>query len=149
MPILSSPRVVLLIDADNVQPPYFRETLDLSSPYGSLTICRAYGDWTKQPLSASADRTRIRDIEYVQVDRVNKNATDRKLKQDATEILRLGNADIFIIASCDGDFTTLCVRIKHSHRQVIVIGIEGYVSKRLLKVCGSSLHYIRATDKQG
>ncbi len=124
-------RVALLIDADNTQLNHLEQILKISEYYGNLKICRAYGDWKKLPLSTSYNRVQGLNIKTIQVDRLAKDTTDKQLLIEAGEILGAGDADLFVIASGDGDFRVLCERIKQKGRKVIGIGNKGQTSTHL------------------
>lgn len=143
--IPTSPRVVLLIDADNV-PSNQEYILKFSRIYGKLKKCRAYGDWKQQPLLASYNKVRKLNIECVQVDRIEKNATDKQLLNDADKILDEGDTDIFIIVSGDGHFSSLCRRIKDKGRKAVGISNEKQASRRLQKSC-NSFYFIEQVKK--
>jgi uncharacterized protein (TIGR00288 family) len=134
-------RVALLIDADNTQLNHLEQILKISRYYGNLKICRAYGDWKKQPLSISYKRVRGLNIKTIQVDRVAKQTTDKRLLSEAREILRADNADLFVIVSGDGDFRQLCEQIKQKGRKVVGIGNEGHSSTHLRASC-DTFYYI-------
>lgn len=133
-------RVALLIDADNIQLSHIEEILKISGYYGKLEISRAYGDWKQPPLSASYDDVCNLDIECIQVDRVGKDTTDKQLMIEAGEILGEDAADVFIIASGDGDFSLLCKRIKQRGRKVVGIGNKGQTSTHLQASCDTFYH---------
>jgi hypothetical protein len=141
------PRVTLLIDADNVQLTYIKDILNIAKCYGSLTICRAYGDWQKSPLSAWHKAMLTHNITPIQQDRIVKNATDYRLMIESGEILGFDKADVFIIASGDGDFTILCQRIKATGKQVIGIGNRKQTSQDFRKSCNKFI-YIENLNKE-
>lgn len=145
--IPQSCRVALLIDADNLQPVYTKQILCLADYYGKLTICRAYGDWKKSPLSSWYHKIRTLNIKTIQVERVGKDSSDKQLMIEAGEILGADEADVFIIASGDGDFKLLCKRIKQKSRKVIGIGNEGQTSTSLRETC-NKFYYLEEIDKE-
>ncbi|MBZ0281118.1 MAG: NYN domain-containing protein [Anaerolineae bacterium] len=144
--IPTSHRVALLIDADNIQLSQLEQILKISDYYGNLEISRAYGDWKKSPLSAAYDDVCNLNIECIQVDRVAKDTTDKQMMIEAGEILGADAADIFIIASGDGDFRLLCERIKHKGRKVVGIGNKGQTSTHLRDSC-DAFHYIERLEE--
>lgn len=134
-PASHRPRVALLIDADNVQLMCLKEIAKISECFGNLTICRAYGDWRQPPLCTSRDKVRKYKIETIQVDRLGKNATDRRLQRGAVKLLKANAADIFVIASGDSDFRPLCEEIKGRGQTVVGIGNKGQTSPHLRESC--------------
>lgn len=142
----SSHSVALLIDADNAQLSHLKPILKLTRCYGNLKISRAYGDWKQPQLSAFHADVRKHNVEAVQVDRIGKDATDNRLLIEAGEILGAGEADLFIIASSDGDFRQLCERIKQKGRKVVGIGNKGQTSPHLKEAC-DIFHFIEDLEK--
>lgn len=141
------PRVALLIDADNALPKkHLEQILKICGYYGELKKCHAYGDWEKLPLSASRARVEGLNIEPVQVDRDTKQATDKQLKSEARKILREDDADLFVIASGDGDFISLCEQIRQTGRKVAGIGNKVQSSIQLQTAC-DAFYYIEDLDK--
>ncbi len=63
--------VAILIDADNAELNYVEQVLKLSDYYGTVDICRAYGDWKLPPLSPWRENL-APNVERIQVDRVGK-----------------------------------------------------------------------------
>ncbi len=144
--IPTSTRVALLIDADNIPLNRLKEILKLVANYGQLKICRAYGDWKKPQLSPYRDTVRKLNIKPVQVDRVEKNATDKRLIIEADKIMRKNTPDLFIIVSGDGDFRQLCERIKERGRKVVGIGNKGQTSPHLREAC-DDFYYIEDLEE--
>jgi hypothetical protein len=140
-------RVALLIDADNVQLTYASQVLNIAKCYGSLTICRAYGDWKTSPLSAQHKAMLTPNITLIQQDRNGTNATDYRLMIEAGEIMGADDTDVFIIASGDGDFAILCQRIKAKGKQVIGVGIRKQTSRVFRKSCNKFI-YIENLNKE-
>lgn len=128
-------RVALLIDADNAQLSHLEQILKISKYYGKMTICRIYGDWRQPPLSAWKKKIKPASVKIIQVNRIAKQATDKKLMKQAIKILCAGEADIFVIASGDGGFKQLCERIKQKGRKVVGIGNKGQTSTHLKASC--------------
>lgn len=128
-------RVALLIDADNTKLCSTSQILGFAKQYGELTICRAYGDWKQPPLSSWCKKLAVLDVKLEQQARSGKNATDYLLMIEAGEILGADEADVFAIVSGDGDFESLCRRIKQKGKQVIGIGNKNHTSEGLQRVC--------------
>ncbi|MBN2472640.1 MAG: NYN domain-containing protein [Anaerolineae bacterium] len=130
--------VAVLIDADNAQLGYTERILKLSEYYGTVDICRAYGDWQSNPLSPWREKMPLK-VERIQVDRVGKNATDHRLLIEAGEILAYDlsrdDIDIFVIVSGDGDYASACQLIQERGRRVIVIGDGNNMSNGLRDTC--------------
>jgi len=130
--IPQSRRVALLIDADNAQLHHTAQVLDFSKSYGSLTICHAYSDWKKPPLSSWREKILALNVKTVQQDRIEKEATDHRIFIEVCEFLRDDAADIYVLVSSDGHFTLLCEHIQKKGKQVIVIASKNHTSQSLL-----------------
>ena len=94
--------------------------------YGTPTIKRIYGDWTK-PESAGWKNvllenaiTPIQQYRYT----TGKNSTDSTLIIDAMDILYTERVSGFCIVSSDSDFTRLATRLREAGMIVIGIGEE-------------------------
>ena len=144
--IPTSQQVALLIDADNVQLSRLKQILQVSEDYGKKTICRAYGDWKKPPLSSFRSQVRKLNIETIQVNRRGKDTTDKKLMIDCAKLLGEQEIDTFIIASGDADFKLLIETIKEENRRVIGIGNKKQTAPKLEKIC-DAFHYIEDLEE--
>lgn len=116
--------LAVLIDGDNVPSRYIKEMMEEIAKYGTPSIKRIYGDWTKPHLSKWKNillENAIQPIQqygYTQ----GKNATDSAMIIDAMDILYGGKTDGFCIVSSDSDFTRLATRLRESSQYVIGIG---------------------------
>ncbi|MCQ3932682.1 MAG: hypothetical protein DPW16_19710 [Chloroflexi bacterium] len=142
--------VAILIDADNTQLGYVEQIMKLSEYYGTLDICRAYGDWKLAPLSSWYEKP-VLGVEYVQVDRVGKNATDHRLLVELGEIIAPNfsedKADILALVSNDGDFASACQLIQERGKQVIIIGGREKISKALHNLCNQIFYLEDLNDE--
>jgi uncharacterized LabA/DUF88 family protein len=116
--------LAVLIDADNVPYKMVKEMMEELAKFGTLTIKRIYGDWTKphvrgwkQVLLEHAI-TPIQQYSYT----TGKNATDSAMIIDAMDILYGNRVDGFCIVSSDSDFTRLATRLRESGMRVIGLG---------------------------
>lgn len=121
---LKEQRVAVLIDAENVPYSNIGGILQEITRYGTPTIKRIYGDWTrpnvggwKQLLLENAI-TPIQQYSYTS----GKNSSDSAMIIDAMDLLYEGNVERFCIVSSDSDFTRLVIRLRESGRYVIGIG---------------------------
>ena len=119
-----SQRLAVLIDADNTSPKVAREMFEELAGYGTLTVKRAYGDWTQQQLSGWKGELHKHAISPMQqfANTSGKNSTDSALIIDAMDLLYAGNLDGFVIVSSDADFTRLATRLRESGMTVIGLG---------------------------
>jgi uncharacterized LabA/DUF88 family protein len=119
-----SPRLAVLIDADNTTASLTTELLDEIAKYGTPTVKRAYGDWTTQHLvgwKAELPRHAIQPIQQFAYTR-GKNSTDSALVIDAMDLLYAGNLEGFVIVSSDSDFIRLATRLRESGMIVYGLG---------------------------
>lgn len=106
--------IAVLIDADNVSPARIGAVLTEITQYGTASVKRVYGDWTKPQLSswkAPASEHVIQPMQQF-ANTVGKNATDSALIIDAMDLLYTGRFQAFCIVSSDSDFTRLAARIR-------------------------------------
>ncbi|SFT82377.1 OST-HTH/LOTUS domain-containing protein [Lishizhenia tianjinensis] len=117
-------KLAVLIDGDNIPSKYIKEMMEEISKYGSPTVKRIYGDWTKPQLSKWKNVllenaiNPIQQYSYTQ----GKNATDSAMIIDAMDILYSEKVDGFCIASSDSDFTKLATRLREAGLLVYGIG---------------------------
>ncbi|AMC92783.1 Maebl [Erysipelothrix larvae] len=116
--------LAVLIDAENVPHANIAGILEEIARYGTPTIKRIYGDWTRQSASGWKQHllenaiTPIQQYAYT----TGKNSSDSAMIIDAMDLLYEGNVERFCIISSDSDFTRLAVRLRESGRYVIGIG---------------------------
>lgn len=117
-------RVAVLIDCDNVSWQLGDAVLAEAAKTGTLSVKRAYGDWSSSYLSGWKSQLPLHAIQPMQqpayVD--GKNASDSALIIDAMDLLYAGNVDVFFLVSSDSDFTRLAMRLRESGRRVYGIG---------------------------
>jgi hypothetical protein len=140
----SKARVALLIDADNAQLDYTKKVLKFAEQYGSIILRRAYGDWKQAPLSASSAKMDELKIERIQVNRVEKNATDHRLLVGVGEILGQysgkNEVGIFVIVSGDGHFAPACKLLRERGKKVIGVGNKNNTNKNLRAACNEFIY---------
>jgi uncharacterized protein (TIGR00288 family) len=119
-----STRLAVLIDADNTSSKLIKEMFEELASYGTITIKRAYGDWTDPHLRGWREVLLANAISPQQqfAYTTGKNATDSALIIDAMDVLYSGNVDGFAIVSSDSDFTPLATRLRESGKRVIGVG---------------------------
>lgn len=117
-------KLAVLIDGDNIPSMYINEMMEEIAKYGSPTIKRIYGDWTKPHLKKWKDvllENAIIPIQQYSYT-TGKNATDSAMIIDAMDVLYSDNIDGFCLVSSDSDFTRLATRIRESGKLVYGIG---------------------------
>lgn len=124
MKLRDEKRIAVLIDADNVAEKYLTLINNEVSRYGTPTIKRIYGDWTKPQLSKwkgallSNSIIPIQQYNYT----TGKNSSDSALIIDAMDILYSNNVEGFCIVSSDSDFTRLAARLREAGMFVLGMG---------------------------
>ncbi|MGI6508618.1 MAG: NYN domain-containing protein [Saccharofermentanales bacterium] len=121
---ISDVRLAVLIDADNVPPHNVRGMMEEIARYGTPTIKRIYGDFTKPNLTQWKNHlldyaiSPIQQFSYT----TGKNATDSAMIIDAMDILYADKIDGFVLVSSDSDFTKLATRLRESGKIVYGFG---------------------------
>ncbi|WP_390342048.1 NYN domain-containing protein [Variovorax boronicumulans] len=117
-------RLALLIDADNASSTVVKELLEEAAKYGTVTVKRAYGDWTTQNLVGWKEHLHRHAIQPMQqfAYTKGKNSTDSAFIIDAMDLLYAGNVDGFCIVSSDSDFTRLATRLREAGKVVYGLG---------------------------
>ena len=131
-----STRLAVLIDADNTSPKLIKEMFEELAGYGTITVKRAYGDWTNPHLNSWRDILLANAISPQQqfAYTYGKNATDSALIIDAMDLLYSGNVGGFAIVSSDSDFTPLATRLRESGKRVIGVG-QRKTPKAFVEAC--------------
>ncbi len=117
-------RLAVLIDADNISYHHINGMMREIARYGTPTIKRIYGDWTRpnlvgwKPVLLDYAVSPVQQFGYT----YGKNATDSALIIDAMDILYSNNVDGFCLVSSDSDFTRLATRLREAGKIVYGIG---------------------------
>ena len=119
-----SSRLAVLIDADNISAKVAKDIFDELAGYGTLTVKRAYGDWTSTQLNGWKGQLHKHAISPMQqfANTTGKNSSDSALIIDAMDLLYAGNLDGFVIVSSDSDFTRLATRLREAGKVVYGVG---------------------------
>ena len=121
-----SPRLAVLIDADNTSPKIAAGLFDEVAKIGEASVRRIYGDFSSMRLKSWADLLN----KYAIVPQQNfayttgKNASDIALVIDAMDLLYSGRFDGFCLVSSDSDFTRLAARIREQGVDVFGFGAQ-------------------------
>ena len=122
--MIKDTKLAVLIDGDNVPSKYIEEMMEEIAKYGTPTIKRIYGDWTKPHLVKWKNillKNAINPIQQYSYT-TGKNATDSALIIDAMDILYSSKVDGFCLVSSDSDFTKLATRLREAGMHVYGIG---------------------------
>jgi NYN domain/OST-HTH/LOTUS domain len=107
-------KLALLIDGDNVSATYMPLIMREAGKLGTVAVRRIYGQFKSGKMKSWLKHLDEFDLTPVNVSPLTrgKNATDMKLVIEAMDMLHGRQLDGFCIASSDGDFTPLVVRIR-------------------------------------
>ena len=124
MPDARTPRLAVLIDADNVPAGYAEAIFEEIAALGEASVRRIYGDWSALRLNAWAKKVAalglVADQQFSNTK--GKNASDIGLVIAAMDFLHSGLFDAFVLVSSDSDFTRLAARIREQGLDVYGIG---------------------------
>lgn len=119
-----SPRLCVLIDADNVPARYADAIFEEISGLGEASVRRIYGDWSSDRLNGWAKKVNtlgmVADQQFANTK--GKNASDIGLVIAAMDFLHSRLFDGFVLVSSDSDFTRLASRIREQGLDVYGIG---------------------------
>lgn len=121
-----SPRLAVLIDADNTSPKIAAGLFDEVAKMGEASVRRIYGDFSSARLKSWADLLNKFAIVPQQnfAYTTGKNASDIALVIDAMDLLYSGRFDAFCLVSSDSDFTRLAARIREQGVDVYGFGAK-------------------------
>jgi uncharacterized LabA/DUF88 family protein len=146
--MIKDTKIAVLIDGDNIPSKYISEMMEEITKYGTPTIKRIYGDWTKPHLSKWKNIllenaiTPIQQYGYT----TGKNATDSAMIIDAMDILYSEKVNSFCLVSSDSDFTKLATRLREAAMVVYGMG-EKKTPNPFIVACDKFIYLeILATD---
>lgn len=142
MAIDSAGTLALLIDGDNATPKIITGLLAEIANYGTASVKRIYGDWTKPNLNGWKECLLEHSIQPVQQFAYTtwKNATDGAMIIDAMDLLYTGRFSGFCIVSSDSDFARLAARIRE--QGVIVYGFgERKTPRPFITACDKFVYF--------
>lgn len=119
-----SPRLAVLIDADNASAKIADGLFEEIAKIGEASVRRIYGDFSSARSKAWADilskHAIIPQQQFAYT--TGKNASDITLVIDAMDLLHSGRFDGFCLVSSDSDFTRLAARIREQGVDVFGFG---------------------------
>src|SRR3954471_11357439 len=123
---LRSPRLAVLIDADNASARIADGLFEEIAKLGEASVRRIYGDFSNARSRAWADilskHAIIPQQQFAYT--TGKNASDITLVIDAMDLLHSGRLDGFCLVSSDSDFTRLAARIREQGVDVFGFGAK-------------------------
>lgn len=124
MPDIRSPRLAVLIDADNASARIADGLFEEIAKIGEASVRRIYGDFSNSRSKSWADvlakHAIIPQQQFAYT--TGKNASDITLVIDAMDLLHSGRFDGFCLVSSDSDFTRLAARIREQGIDVFGFG---------------------------
>lgn len=119
-----SPRLAILIDADNTSPRIADGLFEEIAKLGEASVRRIYGDFSQGRSKGWTDilskHAIIPQQQFAYT--TGKNASDITLVIDAMDLLHSGRFDGFCLVSSDSDFTRLASRIREQGVDVFGFG---------------------------
>ena len=142
MAIENNPALALLIDGDNASPKIVGGLLAEIANYGTASVKRIYGDWTKPNLNGWKECLLEHSIQPVQqfAYTTGKNATDGAMIIDAMDLLYTGRFSGFCIVSSDSDFARLAARIREQGVTVYGFG-ERKTPRPFITACDKFVYF--------
>lgn len=141
MPETRSPRLAVLIDADNTPAKIADRLFEEIAKIGEASVRRIYGDFADERLKGWTDvlprHAIIPQQQFAYV--TGKNATDIALVIDAMDLLYSGRFDGFCLVSSDSDFTRLSLRIREQGSDVFGFG-STKTSESFQRACRRFIH---------
>ena len=138
----TSDTLALLIDGDNASPKIISGLLAEIATYGTASVRRIYGDWTKPNLNGWKECLLEHSIQPVQqfAYTTGKNATDGAMIIDAMALLYTGRFAAFCIVSSDSDFARLASRIREQGVSVYGFG-ERKTPRPFITACDKFVYF--------
>ena len=139
---MSSDTLAIIIDGDNASPKVVKGLLAEIANYGTASVKRVYGDWTKPNLNGWKECLLEHSIQPVQqfAYTTGKNATDGAMIIDAMDLLYTGRFSGFCIVSSDSDFARLAARIREQGLTVYGFG-ERKTPRPFITACDKFVYF--------
>lgn len=118
--------------------------IEYATSFGSVSLSRAYADWSV-PVNAAYRHDLIdRALQLVQLFTASgvKNGADIRLAVDVVEdLMRLPEITHVVIVAGDSDYVPLAQSCKQLGRYVVGIGVTGSTSRALVSACDEFIEY--------
>ena len=136
-----SPRLAVLIDADNASAKIVDGLFEEIAKIGQASLRRIYGDFSSTRLKGWTDvLAKHAIIPHLHLSNTTgKNASDIALVIDAMDLLHGGIFDGFCLVSSDSDFTRLASRIREQGKDVFGFG-EQKTPESFRQACGRFIY---------
>lgn len=139
---MPSQPLALLIDGDNASPKIICGLLAEVANYGTASVKRVYGDWTKPNLNGWKDCLLEHSLQPVQqfAYTSGKGATDGAMIIDAMDLLYTQRFSGFCLVSSDSDFTRLASRVREQGLMVYGFG-ERKTPRAFITACDKFVYF--------
>ena len=121
-----------------------RAIIDYAASFGSVSLSRAYADWSVPANAAYKDELMERALHLVQLFTASgvKNGADIRLAVDAVEdLMRHPEISHVVLVAGDSDYVPLAQSCKQLGRYVVGIGVAGSTSRALVSACNEFIDY--------
>jgi hypothetical protein len=118
--------------------------IDYAASFGSVSLSRAYADWSVPANAAYKDVLMERALRLVQLFTASgvKNGADIRLAVDAVEdLIRHPEISHVVLVAGDSDYVPLAQSCKQLGRYVVGIGVAGSTSRALVSACNEFIDY--------
>ncbi|MFL6023647.1 MAG: NYN domain-containing protein [Marmoricola sp.] len=118
--------------------------IDYAASFGSVSLSRAYADWSVPANAAYKAALIDRALHLVQLFTASgvKNGADIRLAVDAVEdLMRHPDITHVVIVAGDSDYVPLAQSCKQLGRYVVGIGVAGSTSRALVSACDEFIDY--------
>ena len=118
--------------------------IDYAASFGSVSLSRAYADWSVPANAAYKDELMERALRLVQLFTASgvKNGADIRLAVDAVEdLMRHPEISHVVLVAGDSDYVPLAQSCKQLGRYVVGIGVAGSTSRALVSACNEFIDY--------
>lgn len=118
--------------------------IDYAASFGSVSLSRAYADWSVPANAAYKDELMERALRLVQLFTASgvKNGADIRLAVDAVEdLIRHPEISHVVLVAGDSDYVPLAQSCKQLGRYVVGIGVAGSTSRALVSACNEFIDY--------
>lgn len=118
--------------------------IDYAASFGSVSVSRAYADWSVPANASYKDELMARSLHLVQLFNASgtKNGADIRLAVDAVEdLMRHPEITHVVLVAGDSDYVPLAQSCKQLGRNVVGIGVAGSTSKALVSACNEFIDY--------
>ena len=131
-----SPRVILLVDADNVSADVIEQAVERTlAEHGAVHVRRAYCN-AETALKQQSLFKRLSMRPMVNLS-AGKNSTDIALAVDAIDLAIAERPDIVVLVSSDSDFAPLVIRLREKGCRVCGIGQQGKTGEETVAIYDS------------